>query len=394
MAKTLQLFGVIDDETTKEFLAEIPASGDIDLQINTPGGDVFNGFVIFDRLNEFEGKVNVEILGLAASMGSVIAMVGDTINIREKAKIMIHNPFAGAFGDAKKFKQAAKNLEEIEQDIVNIYSNKTGIKPEEITDMMDSETWLSADEAVEKGFANKVLASNGKLAGMYADQCRVYGFKNIPELNAGESEMLDQIKKVLGVTDDKDVLAKLVANAGVLKTAQEAVEAQKKEIVDLKKSQTTAINKSTSADIQAVMAEQDKKIADSGKLVDSLTTQLNGATEFIKNATHDKRKNELKSLVGEFINGAQFEALEKEEPSIFEVPEKVFTSRVNLMKAGGAVYSELNKLKGGFGEIVAGTPNDKLNVEIEKVMKTEKCNYTKAYELVKTLNPALANSAM
>lgn len=394
MAKTLQLFGIIDDETTKEFLESIPASGDITLEINSPGGNVFDGFTIFDKLKDRDGKIKVEVLGIAASIASVIAMVGDEIHIREKAKIMIHNPFQGAFGDAKIFKQAAKNLEEVTQDIVNIYSERTGIKPEEITDMMDSETWLSATEAVEKGFANKVLASNGKLAGMYVDQCRVYGFKNIPELNAGETQMLDEIKKALGVTDDKDVLAKLVADAGVLKAAQEAVEAQKKEIADLKKSQTTVINNSTTPEIQAVMAEQDKKIADSNKLVESLTTQLNGATEFIKGATHDKRQNELKKLVGEFINGAQFEALEKEEPSIYEVPEKVFTSRVNLMKAGGAVYSELNNLKGLGGEIIEGTPQDKLNAEIEKVMEAEKCNYTKAYERVKAVNPDLAKSAM
>ncbi len=392
MAKTLQLFGVIDDETTKEFLQSIPASGDLVLEINSPGGDVFDGFTIFDKLKDRDGKIKVEVLGIAASMASVIAMVGDEINIREKAKIMIHNPFTGAFGDAKKFKQAAKNLEEITQDIVNIYSERTGIKPEEITDMMDSETWLSATEAVEKGFANKVLASNGKLAGMYVDQCRVYGYKNIPELNAGETQMLDEIKKALGVTDDKDVLSKLLEVVAALKTAAEFVETQKKEIADLKKSPGSI---KASAEVLAHMAAQDEKIADSTKLVESLTTQLNGATEFIKGATNDKRKSVLNKLVEDgYMNGANLEVLEKENPSIFEVPENVFNSRLDFIKAGGTVYSELNNLKGLDGETVVGTPQDKLNAEIEKVMETEKCNFTKAYERVKVLNPALVKSAM
>ena len=147
-----------DDITPKKCKAELTTSTDeIAVWLNSPGGDVFAASQIYTMLKEYEGKVTVKIDGIAASAASVIAMAGDEIVMSPVAMMMIHNPATVIFGEAGDLASGIKMLTEVKESIVNAYEERTGLSRSKISNMMDAETWFSAQKAVELGFADKIL---------------------------------------------------------------------------------------------------------------------------------------------------------------------------------------------------------------------------------------------
>ncbi|MDU4960033.1 MAG: Clp protease ClpP [Sporomusaceae bacterium] len=147
-----------DDITPKKFKAELTAAaGDIAVWLNSPGGDVFAASQIYTMLKEYESKVTVKIDGIAASAASVIAMAGDEIVMSPVAMMMIHNPATVVFGEAADLASGIKLLNEVKESIINAYEQRTGLPRGKISNMMDAETWFSAQKAVELGFADKIL---------------------------------------------------------------------------------------------------------------------------------------------------------------------------------------------------------------------------------------------
>ena len=169
-ARTLVLNGQISDETWYGdevtpglFREELNAGeGDITVWINSPGGDVFAAAQIYNMLKEYPGNVEVRIDGMAASAASVVAMAGDRISMSPVAMMMIHNPMTVAMGDHKAFQQAMDMLEEVKESIINAYELKTGQSRTVISHMMDDETWFNAKKAVELGFADDILYTDGE----------------------------------------------------------------------------------------------------------------------------------------------------------------------------------------------------------------------------------------
>ena len=149
----------IDDEITpKQFKSELMSgSGDITLWINSPGGDVFAASQIYNILMDYKGNVTVKIDGLAASAASVIAMAGTRVSMSPVSQIMVHNPMTVAIGNAEEMSKAIKMLSEIKESIINAYEIKTNLSRDEISKMMDSETWMNARKAVELGFADEIM---------------------------------------------------------------------------------------------------------------------------------------------------------------------------------------------------------------------------------------------
>ena len=147
-----------DDITPKKFKAELGStSGDLVVWLNSPGGDVFAASQIYTMLKEYNGKVTVKIDGLAASAASVIAMAGDEVIMSPVAMMMIHNPATIIFGEAEDLQSGINMLNEVKESIINAYEQKTGLSRSKIANMMDLETWFSANKAVELGFADKLL---------------------------------------------------------------------------------------------------------------------------------------------------------------------------------------------------------------------------------------------
>lgn len=143
----------------------------INLHINSPGGSVFEGIAIHNMLKQNKATVNVYVDGLAASIASVIAMSGDTIYMPKNAMLMIHNPWTLAMGNAKDLRKQADELDTIAKSSVTTYLAKAGDKLDEATliQLLDDETWLTAEESVQYGLADQVLASNQVAASLSPD---------------------------------------------------------------------------------------------------------------------------------------------------------------------------------------------------------------------------------
>jgi len=132
---------------------------EIHLHINSPGGSVFEGVTIYNLLVAHKARVIVHIDGIAASIASVIALAGDTVNIAENGMVMIHNPSVIAWGDAEVMRRNAEILDRVKDAILNTYEDRTKMKREDLAAAMDAETYYSADEAVTAGFASAKVSA-------------------------------------------------------------------------------------------------------------------------------------------------------------------------------------------------------------------------------------------
>ncbi|WP_278438316.1 head maturation protease, ClpP-related [Pseudomonas oryzihabitans] len=148
--------------TAKRVSAALRSIGDKDVtvKINSPGGDVFEGLAIYNLLREHKGKVTVQVLGLAASAASFIAMAADEVQIARAGFLMIHNSWTIAGGDRNELREIATFLEQIDGTLADIYAVKTGDKTEAMANLMDVETWMGGSAAVEAGFADSLLDSD------------------------------------------------------------------------------------------------------------------------------------------------------------------------------------------------------------------------------------------
>lgn len=147
-----------DDVTPALFRQELDAgSGNITVWINSPGGDCVAAAQIYNMLMDYKGDVTVKIDGIAASAASVIAMAGTKVLMSPVSMLMIHNPATIAFGDTAEMKKAINMLAEVKESIMNAYEIKTDMDRNKISHLMDAETWMDANKAVELGFADGVL---------------------------------------------------------------------------------------------------------------------------------------------------------------------------------------------------------------------------------------------
>lgn len=157
------LFGT-ENVTPKGFMSELSQykGKNINVWINSYGGDVYAASRIYTALKEHKGKVTVKVDGVAISAASVIAMAGDEILMSPTSILMIHNPWGNFQGEAEDLRHGADVLDEVKQTIINAYQLKTNKSRAKISQMMDEETWMSAKKAVSEGFADGMLYSKSK----------------------------------------------------------------------------------------------------------------------------------------------------------------------------------------------------------------------------------------
>jgi len=160
-----------DEVTPKMFKSDLAKckNKDIIVWINSPGGDCVAASQIYTALMEYKGNVTVKIDGLAASAASVIAMAGSKVLMAPTAIMMIHNPWTIAMGDAGDMNHAADVLNEVKETIMSAYEIKSGMSRDDISELMDNETWMNANKAVEFGFADEVLYADKGQAGTAAN---------------------------------------------------------------------------------------------------------------------------------------------------------------------------------------------------------------------------------
>ena len=150
-----------DDITPQLFKDELNSgTGDITVWINSPGGDCVAAAQIYNMLMDYKGNVTVKIDGIAASAASVIAMAGTKVLMSPVSMMMINNPMTVAFGDSGEMQKAIEMLGSVKDSIINAYEIKTGLSRAKLSHLMDSETWMNANKAIELGFADGIIARN------------------------------------------------------------------------------------------------------------------------------------------------------------------------------------------------------------------------------------------
>jgi ATP-dependent protease ClpP protease subunit len=135
-------------------------TGDIVINLNSPGGDAFDGIAIYNRLKKHDGKVTINVDGWACSAASVIAMAADELIMGLGSMIMIHEASTIVWGTKTDMRKEADVLDNLEDGIIDIYMTKANIEREEIRNMVDAETWFSAQKAIEIGFATSTVTSS------------------------------------------------------------------------------------------------------------------------------------------------------------------------------------------------------------------------------------------
>jgi ATP-dependent protease ClpP protease subunit len=212
--------GWLDGIGAEDFAKEIALIDveTLDVRLNSGGGSVFEGQAIYNALHRHNAQVNIHIDGLAASIASVIAMAGDTINITEGSHIMIHKPWSMAIGDAESMRKEAEVLDSLESGIVDIYAARTNKSREQLASWIAAETWFKGQDAVDAGFADAVISAKKKKNSLRSNILNFYS--NTPEelieqrsgaFNSREVESLLREVEGLSISQAKKV-ANLVCN--------------------------------------------------------------------------------------------------------------------------------------------------------------------------------------
>lgn len=161
----IEVFDIIDSTTAiavKRALTAAQDRLDVTVTINSPGGNASDAVAIYTLLKAHKGQVTARLVGLAASAATILMMAADKIVMAKHSMLMIHNPWLASAGDANEKRAAADLLDKVSAEMVSLYAEKTGQTPEAITEIMDKETWLNADEAIAAGFADSIEESTDK----------------------------------------------------------------------------------------------------------------------------------------------------------------------------------------------------------------------------------------
>ena len=205
------------DITAKDFAEDLKALGDLktlNIYLNSLGGSVFQGQAIFSILKRHSAYKNVYIDGIAASIASVIAMAGDTISMPKNAMVMIHNPWTFAMGNSADLRKEADALDKIRESMIVAYMDKIQGKTteEELIDLLDAETWLSAQDCFDRGFCDELLEEK-QIAASCLDSEMLAKYKNIPDslknLQKGADRLSDDEKRRKIIEESRADLADL-----------------------------------------------------------------------------------------------------------------------------------------------------------------------------------------
>lgn len=213
----------------KDFISQLSAvkSKSIQVEINSPGGDVFAGLAIYNSLKGSGKEIVVKVMGVAASAASLIAMAGDKIIMPKNTFMMVHNPWSFAMGNADELRDSADTLDKIGGSLKATYAAKTGQTEEKIAELLAKDTWLTADEAKDLGFATEVVEDVKANASF--DMARADLPENVKAIFAAAktAPVVPKAKTEDGLTDQVEVLAKaagLEAYASVIAVAATSLE--------------------------------------------------------------------------------------------------------------------------------------------------------------------------
>lgn len=205
----LLIYGSVGDDywddaavSAKKFsdeLNKLPSTiSKIILRLNSPGGSVFDGIAIYERLKQHKASVDVYIDGISASIATVIMMAGDNIFIGEGSMIMIHKPLTMTWGNRDEHDKSIVILDKIEDQMTGIYARKTGKTRAEISNMLQDDYWMTAEEALTNGFVTEILAEseNIRVAASMIQSAKWINLRKAPEMKdtAARKKKIEEIK--------------------------------------------------------------------------------------------------------------------------------------------------------------------------------------------------------
>lgn len=197
------------DITAKSFKEDLDAMGDIDtlnIYINSPGGNVFQGQAIYSILKRHKAYKNVYVDGIAASIASVIAMAGDAIFVPKNGMMMIHRPWTIAIGNMDDMLAAAESLEKIGISIKATYMERFKESEDKLQELLDAETWLTADECLEYGLCDEITEEKQIAASLNSEVLSNY--RNVPEslkTNSGGGALEEQKRVAIAEQSKKNI---------------------------------------------------------------------------------------------------------------------------------------------------------------------------------------------
>lgn len=215
--RVLELNGTIaeeswfdDDITPRMFKEELlSGSGPVTIWINSPGGDCIAASQIYSMLMDYKGEITVKIDGIAASAASVIAMAGTKVIMAPTALLMIHNPSTTAMGDHRDMQKAIELLDQVKESIINAYEIKTGMSRITLSHLMDAETWMNANKAIELKFADEILEDDKKKSSDVSFAFSAHEFATNLLNKIASKESTETIKTGRKVSELKNELAKI-----------------------------------------------------------------------------------------------------------------------------------------------------------------------------------------
>ena len=294
----LMIYGAIanetwfgDEVTPKQFADDIRAIGgkDITVRINSCGGDVFAAQAIYNQLRAYSGTVNVVIDGICASAATIIASAGKTITMPSNAVYMIHNPSVGvcAHLDVKDLEALARELDTVKQTIVNVYMNRVSgaLTERQLSNMMDKETWLLAEEAKGYGFVD-VVENIVDMENVGNSLARVHSFYNSADL----SKLIKAKKEAQSMNND--ILAK-IKNL-LIKDDQNEPDNQSDPVIIERECMIALDNLSDGSEIVNAMLAIAKK---NGSTASDIEDYVNVVKEYVPKIAADKGMQQFNALV-------------------------------------------------------------------------------------------------
>lgn len=334
-----------DEVTPKLFRDELNAlNGNITVRINSPGGDVYAGVAIYNALREYDGQVTVLVDGIAASIASIIAMAGDKIVMQPGAMMMIHKASSICYGTSDDLIKAAEYLEKVEVNLVEIYVSRSGLETEKVKALLEAETWMNSEEAVEMGFADEAIPAKTTFTDTVKNIAAAMDLVR-PAITQPMMSLRTKIKTQEAAeapTEPEPLTEETLAEEEAPAEPEAPEEAPVEPEAPVAPEETNQpIKEKPMSDVDTIAKNQVIAPADQATVAPKVTNYLK------TKASLEDFANVLKATAGrdgEAVKSAWKDVLVKNgltDPDYFALPEPVITSIEDAVKASG-IYSLLN----------------------------------------------------
>ncbi len=175
------LWGIRAEDFRREFDRSVANASSINVVVNSPGGDVFDGVAMYNTIARYRERTTVEVAGVAASIASIIALAGDRMVMDTGTFFMIHNPWAFALGTAGDLRQRADTLDAVRDEMIGIYQERSNLDRDAILEAMEAETWYNPDQAYQAGFAQEITTREDEQIAARSFDWRTYGYRRVPQ---------------------------------------------------------------------------------------------------------------------------------------------------------------------------------------------------------------------